>query len=147
METKQAEEEYKSLPLLSLKGCIPPANIPFDEFILRFFNDYNIKYYTHEVGWVRAQCSYNAARSIGDIYRICLSYYSGLSLLTLRNKLTELIRNDIVVGHFCMDIKKNVYAGKKARPYWFGYNSSSDEHGWNILEFEKNIEEKIEGVK
>lgn len=131
-----------------------------DQFIKEFFFKLNPNYCTYEdIDCSRLQCGSTRSRSLGDIYRILLSFIPEVSLLDLILKLTDTIETSKEFKYFnsnqphllqtykCNDISKRVYfiintyynnrRYSFSKPYYFSGQdfNTKDEIGFTITDY------------
>lgn len=110
---KELEEECKSSPLLVYnvdKSDIKLEHKDYKEFILDFINNINLKdIYTATVKGSE-QTSRNRKRSLGDLYRLTISYFPDTDIVDLAIFLTEQnLAGNIDQVRLCPTIHKIVF--------------------------------------
>ncbi|MFW5889305.1 MAG: hypothetical protein ACOCUD_02885 [Bacillota bacterium] len=116
---------------LYLKNYEHPEGISLRDFLFDFFTTANEEHYTMEItkdGEHKIQCSPGKIRSLGDIHRICTTYYDGVTRKQVKEELLNFKKD--LVGHYCPDIHKRVYSLKAVHPDWCQECScGNDEYG------------------
>lgn len=107
------QNELDNLPKLRFKN----QNYPFDdliefkgtllEFLVEFFGYFNRYFNTYSIN--ERQCTPNRRRSLGDIYRICKTYFPDCTLAEVLECLIWLLNNRRIGASRCTDIKKFVF--------------------------------------
>lgn len=98
---KQLTDKYH------LRGYKHNTNLSIEKFIENFINKYRNIYNTYNKNSI--QCGIGRRRSLGDIYQIIKYYYPNISLLEVKNILTNLCVNNKINTNVCYDINKRVY--------------------------------------
>lgn len=131
---QQLEEEYKDKgPLYLDTTKIEFTNI--EEFIKRFIFKYNPYYHTYsDLECTKSDCFAGKSRSIGDIFRIILSYDPEVRLEDVIVTMVDLVENFSSFDYnannnkigtlLCKDIGKRVYfridcQETFSKPYWY----------------------------
>lgn len=113
-----------------------------DEFLIKFFNNFNNTYRTHETNTNKYICGISRRRSIGDLYLICKNYFPDTNLDDVIISLIKLVNSDKLGISKCSDIKKYVFV--KKNDYTGNYQDKNLEfiHGINfkqlITYYERN---------
>ena len=116
--------------VLSLEDYTHFSEFSVDEFIVLFMTTLNDAHDTlDEEGALHT--GIKRLRSLGDIYNICKTYYPDVTAEEIKEKLLSL--GSQLVGHYCGNIKKRIYAHLHNYP---GYCQISteyhDEYGNNV---------------
>lgn len=96
--------------LLNIKPITPLGHnsIYLGEFIYEFIRNYNNNYYTkNQYGLVT--CEKAKRRSLGDIFRLCKTYYPDCTIHDVINELVWLLENGMIKGSYCTTIYKYVF--------------------------------------
>lgn len=100
---------YKQEGVLRFDAFINIEGLSLEEFLSNLVVDYARLYNTLDTD-DNIQCDYNRNRSLGDIYRITLSYFPEVSLVEVIQALITLVnQEDEVMSMRCGDISKRVY--------------------------------------
>lgn len=110
-----------------LKKNLPPT---LEEFLIKFFTNYNIEKATIYVDDKKVQTTSGRRRSVGDIYKICKYYYPNCTfkeVLTLLYKTLAVKFKEGFRFSYCNTIHKRVFYYEQGRPNYV--ENSTDEYG------------------
>lgn len=136
---EQVEKELNQLPILVIEGYIFDQTLSLSDFILKFIDTLNIRYQTTDnAGHTEATGKH---RSLGDIYRVCRSYYPNVTLLEVYDAINTLWAECKIKTLKCPTISKRVYfefahhhSGASFKPkkgYFY-----ANEYGWELANAE-----------
>lgn len=134
---EEVEKNLNAAPSLILEGYVFDQGISLTDFILKFIDTLNITYCTVDSnGFVETQGKH---RSLGDIYRICRSYFPSVTLAEVYDILNMLWAEVKIKSLHCYNIRKTVYfedahyhVGNRFKPR-SGY-FRENEYGWILAE-------------
>ncbi|MFA9239458.1 MAG: hypothetical protein ACEQSQ_06155 [Candidatus Paceibacteria bacterium] len=129
LESKLLKE--KDLRLLNFyKKDLPPT---LQEFLKKFFEEYNNNFNTIYVESKKEQTSIGRRRSLGDIYKICKYYYPSCNLRDVIQILYTTLPKAFKTGFrtsFCNTIKKRVFYYESGSPNGIYNTNNLDEFGY-----------------
>lgn len=117
------------------KEDIPEKNV--EDFLRKFFTDYNQKLDTVYAANGRTQTRAGLRRSIEDIFKIVHYYFPKVSLTKFYPKLLDLVEGGVIVSAICEVIHKRVYRAKTKYDKSNFFNGDLiDEYGTDFTMFE-----------
>lgn len=97
---------------IRIQGLLRRRRETLQEFLVRFFQEWNLEKNTIYVDDSTVQTTPNKRRSLGDIYMICKYYYPNCTLNEVLNLLYNVIPTIITRGYrtsYCFTINKRVW--------------------------------------
>lgn len=137
---KSLKETYAKDPL-RIRGLLKKRNETLEEFLIKFFNNYNNNKETLFVETKEVQTPPGKRRSIGDIYAICKYYYPTCTIRDVVNIVYNVLPTEVprFRSSLCSQIKKRVfYQGAEDQQSAMYNTSNPDEFGFTIEDW-KNL--------
>lgn len=137
---KSLKETYAKDPL-RIRGLLKKRNETLEEFLIKFFNNYNNNKETLFVETKEVQTPPGKRRSIGDIYAICKYYYPTCTIRDVVNIVYNVLPTEVprFRSSLCSQIKKRVfYQGTEDQQSAMYNTSNPDEFGFTIEDW-KNL--------
>ena len=117
---------------LRLKGILKKREESLEEFLIKFFQDFNNKNNTIYANNRRVQTDTGRRRSFGDIFRICRYYYPNCTIEEVKTLLYETLPDKVerFRSSYCTTINKRVfYVGDEDQESEFYDMDDEDEFG------------------
>lgn len=137
---KSLKETYAK-DSLRIRGLLKKRNETLEEFLIKFFNNYNNNKETLFVETKEVQTPPGKRRSIGDIYAICKYYYPTCTIRDVVNIVYNVLPTEVprFRSSLCSQIKKRVfYQGTEDQQSAMYNTSNPDEFGFTIEDW-KNL--------
>lgn len=137
---KSLKETYAKDPL-RIRGLLKKRNETLEEFLIKFFNNYNNNKETLFVETKEVQTPPGKRRSIGDIYAICKYYYPTCTIRDVVNIVYNVLPTEVprFRSSLCSQIKKRVfYQGTEDQQSAMYDTGNVDEFGFTVEEW-KNL--------
>lgn len=137
---KSLKETYAKDPL-RIRGLLKKRNETLEEFLIKFFNNYNNNKETLFVETKEVQTPPGKRRSIGDIYAICKYYYPTCTIRDVVNIVYNVLPTEVprFRSSLCNQIKKRVfYQGTEDQQAELYNTKNPDEFGLTVEEW-KNL--------
>lgn len=127
---------------LYLEGYHHDASLSIVDFIHLFLVKFNKEFDTIYNNTKELQCCSGRHRSLGDICNICRAYYPEITIEEVKEILLDF--GSYLVGHYCPDIEKRVYALKTGQSALWGQGAigGSDEFE-NPISYRKELKHNI----
>ena len=134
------ENKLKVLKPLRMRGVLKKRKETLEEFLIKFFNEFNNTKQTIYVESEHLQTDIGKRRSIGDIFRICQYYYPECTVQEVKNILYNELPNkvDNYRSSFCSTINKRVfYKGTEDQESEFFDTEDADEYGLTVDDWDE----------
>lgn len=131
---KSLKETYAKDPL-RIRGLLKKRNETLEEFLIKFFNNYNNNKETLFVETKEVQTPPGKRRSIGDIYAICKYYYPTCTIRDVVNIVYNVLPTEVprFRSSLCNQIKKRVfYQGAEDQQSAMYNTGNVDEFGFTV---------------
>jgi hypothetical protein len=132
MSLRSLATSLNKQPDLRIQGLLKKRTETVEEFLTKFFNDWNKEKNTLDVESGNVQTQPNKRRSFGDIYKIVKYYYPDTPLRVVRDFLFKDGFESIsrFRSSMCSQINKRVwYVGNNTQPSEIYNKSEEDEFG------------------
>lgn len=123
---------------LFLKGFKHDEKEALPAFLHNFLGVYNQKYDTVFADNT-LQTIAQRSRSLGDIFRVCLSYYPDVRLQEVKKALIGL--GSGLVGHYCGDIERRVYEAASVQQRWRQQGIDDNDEFGDAIEYQITSED------
>lgn len=119
-----------------------PTKEPFPQFVNNLINKYLKEHDTYYKNTNLIQCLACKARSLGDLWLICKSYYPNITLRKLKKVLVILTEDGNIGSLHCGNIDKRTYYAKNKYASLVVDDINKDELGMSFydIDFNKHIE-------
>jgi len=127
---------------IRIQGLLRRRRETLQEFLIRFFQEWNLEKNTIYVDDSAVQTAPNKRRSLGDIYMICKYYYPNCTLNEVLNLLYNVIPTIITRGYrtsYCFTINKRVWYYSENASNTVADQGQADEFGKNYQYYLTNI--------
>lgn len=127
---------------IRIQGLLRRRRESLQEFLVRFFQEWNLEKNTIYVDDSAVQTAPNKRRSLGDIYMICKYYYPNCTLNEVLNLLYNVIPTIITRGYrtsYCFTINKRVWYYSENSANTVANQGQADEFGKNYQFYLNNI--------
>lgn len=127
---------------IRIQGLLRRRRESLQEFLVRFFQEWNLEKNTIYVDDSAVQTAPNKRRSLGDIYMICKYYYPNCTLNEVLNLLYNVIPTIITRGYrtsYCFTINKRVWYYSENIANTVADQGQADEFGKNYQFYLNNI--------
>lgn len=133
---KQIKSFLKNEPFLKFSGIEKPNEKNPVSFIENFFK-YNKERETVYVGNGHTQSKAGLRRSVGDIFRICYTYFPKLTMTTLYKTLLRMSAEGKLISSICMETGLRVYRATKDGEKSYFNGQKIDEFTVDLTQFEE----------
>lgn len=127
---------------IRIQGLLRRRRESLQEFLVRFFQEWNLEKNTIYVDDSAVQTAPNKRRSLGDIYMICKYYYPNCTLNEVLNLLYNVIPTVITRGYrtsYCFTINKRVWYYSENSANTIADQAQNDEFGKQYQFYLNNI--------
>jgi len=127
---------------IRIQGLLRRRRESLQEFLIRFFQEWNLEKNTIYVDDSAVQTAPNKRRSLGDIYMICKYYYPNCTLNEVLNLLYNIIPTIITRGYrtsYCYTINKRVWYYSENIANIVSNQAQNDEFGKQYQFYLNNI--------
>lgn len=127
---------------IRIQGLLRRRRESLQEFLIRFFQEWNLEKNTIYVDDSAVQTAPNKRRSLGDIYMICKYYYPNCTLNEVLNLLYNVIPTIITRGYrtsYCFTINKRVWYYSENSANTVADQAHNDEFGKQYQFYLNNI--------
>lgn len=127
---------------IRIQGLLRRRRESLQEFLVRFFQEWNLEKNTIYVDDSAVQTAPNKRRSLGDIYMICKYYYPNCTLNEVLNLLYNVIPTVITRGYrtsYCFTIHKRVWYYSENSANTVADQAQNDEFGKQYQFYLNNI--------
>lgn len=127
---------------IRIQGLLRRRRESLQEFLVRFFQEWNLEKNTIYVDDNAVQTAPNKRRSLGDIYMICKYYYPNCTLNEVLNLLYNVVPTVITRGYrtsYCFTINKRVWYYSENSANTVADQAHTDEFGKQYQFYLNNI--------